>query len=460
MTSRKTSRLLALPLITLLLASCSSTPQYQRPDVETPPVWSADATAEAPEIDPTWWRNFSSEELNGLIDLALAENNDLQAGVHRIEQSRAALKASGASLLPSADANGGAGRNYSNPVSGKSRYDTSLRAGAGVSYELDLFGRNRAGVDAAAANLMGAEFTQDALALVVMGDVARGYFNVLNLRNRLSIADENLKIARDILQIVQSRYEAGSESALEVARQKSNLATSEASRNAIAEQVVNAENALAILLARPPQSIAVKGRTLSNLKIPASAAGQPSELLERRPDIRAAEASLISANADIGAARAAFFPSVTLGLDWSIASAGFGDPISTAAALAGALAQPLFSGGRLDAGVELAEARKAELAENYQQAVLIAFREVEDALTAVKATRERESLNAIAMREARTSYTLSRQLYDAGSIDFQDLLDVQRTLLSAEDSYAQSRFERLSASINLYLALGGGWNKP
>lgn len=452
------TRLLTVPLLTLLLASCSMAPEYQRPPVDSLAEWSAEHDAQAPAVDPAWWRNFGSAELNDMIDGALEENNNLQAGLHRIEQSRAVLKAAGASLLPSADASASAGRSYNNPVTGKSRYDTSLRAGAGVSYELDLFGRNRAGVDAAQASLLGAQFSQDALALVIMGDVARGYFNVLNLRNRLSIADENLKIARDILRIVESRYEAGSESALEVARQKSNLASSEASRNAIAEQVVNAENALAILLARPPQSITIRGRSLGNLKIPASAAGQPSELLERRPDIRAAETGLIAANADIGAAKAAFFPSVTLGLDGSLAAAGFGDPASTAASLAAALAMPLFQGGRLEAGVELAEARKAELAENYQQAVLTAFREVEDALTAVKATRERESLNAVAMREARTSYTLSRQLYDAGSIDFQDLLDVQRTLLSAEDSYAQSRFDRLSASIDLYLALGGGWN--
>lgn len=447
----------AFPLFILLLASCSFTPDYQRPEVQTPAAWSAQSQADAPQIDPAWWQSFQSDELNGLIDQALAENNNLQAGLYRIEQSRAALKASGASLLPSADASGGASKNYANPVSGKSGYSDGLRGGAGVSYELDLFGANRADVAAAEANLLGAEFTQDALALVVMGDVARAYFNLLNLRTRLDIADQNLTIARDVLRIVQSRYDAGSESALEVSRQKSSLASSEASRNAIAEQVVNAENALAILLGKPPQSIDIAGKTLSKLNIPAAAPSQPSSLLERRPDIRAAETGLVAANANIGAARAAFFPSVTLGLDWSLAAAGFGEPTSTAAALASALAMPLFQGGRLQAGVETATARQSELAENYQQTVLVAFQEVEDALTAVKATREREASLAVAMREARTAYSLSRQLYDAGSIDFQTLLDVQRTLLSAEDSYAQSRFARLSASIDLYLALGGGW---
>lgn len=359
--------------------------------------------------------------------------------------------------MPSASASGSGSKTRTNPAEGKTTTTSSLRGGASVSYELDLFGANRADVEAAEAGLLGAQLDQDALALVTMGDVASQYFTILNLKERLRIADKNLDIARDVLRIVQARFDAGSETALTVSQQKSSLASSEASRVSLAEQLATAQNAFSILLARNPGDVKVENDTLIGLTVPDIAAGQPSSLLERRPDLKSAEADLIAANANIGAAKAAFFPSVSLGLDWSIASAGFGDPVSIATSLASALSAPLFQGGRLEAGVEQATARQKELAENYQQTVLVAFREVEDALISVKAAQERELSLRTAMTEAQRSYDLTKDLYDAGSIDFRTLLDVQRTLLSAEDSYTQERLTRLNAAITLYLALGGGW---
>lgn len=453
-------RIMSVSLAVLLLAGCSLMPEYQRPSVETPEGWRTGAAVDQAEIDSDWWRNFGGEELNYFVKQALAQNNDLQAGIHRIEQSRAALKFSGASLLPDAGASGSVSRSRTNPASGKTTYSSSWRGGASVSYELDLFGANHSNVKAAEAGLWSAEFSQDALALVTMGDVAGQYFSILNLRNRLAIADRNLDIAREVLRIVQARYDAGTENALAIAQQKSSLASSEAARISLAAQLANAENAFAVLLGRLPGQIDVKADSLQSLKIPTIAPGQPSSLLERRPDIRAVEAGLIAANADIGVARAAFFPSINFGLDWSIAAAGFGAPTGTAASFGAALAAPLFQGGRLEAGVEQATARQAELAERYQQAVLVAFQETEDALVAVTSSQQRENALATAMNEAQKSYDLTKQLYDAGSVDFQTLLDVQRTLLNAEDSFAQAKFARLSASTALYLALGGGWRRP
>jgi NodT family efflux transporter outer membrane factor (OMF) lipoprotein len=212
-----------------------------------------------------------------------------------------------------------------------------------------------------------------------------------------------------------------------------------------------------VLLGKPPRTIEIKAGKLDSLNVPVVAAGQPSDLLQRRPDIRAAEADLAAANANIGIARAAFFPSINLGTGVSIAASPISGGASTAASLAGSLAAPIFEGGRLEANLEATRARRTELVEDYRKTVLTGFREVEDALAAVKGAEARRKALETALKEARTSYRLSRQQYDAGAVDFQTLLDSQRSLFSAQDSYAQSRLAMLLAAVDLYKALGGGW---
>jgi NodT family efflux transporter outer membrane factor (OMF) lipoprotein len=444
-------------LLATALSACTLTPDYKTPAAQAPQVWKeGDAQGDA-AVARDWWKSFGSKTLDGLIDEALAHNNDILAGVQRVAQARAALKIAGASLLPAAQATAGAARDYSDPAGGGNRSaSTSLRAGAGVSYELDLFGASRAGVEAARQNLAASGFDQDALALVVMGDVAKAYFTLLDAQERLRISDANLENAREILKIVQARFDAGSESALELSQQKFTVASREAARAAINGQIAAAENALSILLGRPPQSFGADEK-MTDVAIPDVRATQPAALLSRRPDVAAAEAGLRAANADIGAARAALYPSLSIGLDGSIASAGFGDPASTAASLASSLVAPIFEGGRLQGGVEQAEAREKELAENYRKTALTAFREVEDALAASKSAAGQEASLAQALQEAQKSYDLSKARFDAGAVDFQTLLDTQNALLSAEDSHAQSRFDRLSAAVDLFKALGGGW---
>jgi NodT family efflux transporter outer membrane factor (OMF) lipoprotein len=290
-----------------------------------------------------------------------------------------------------------------------------------------------------------------------MGDVASTYFNVLNTRQRLDIADANLKNARDVLKIVDARYQAGTVSALDLAQQEASLSVAEAARATTAQNVSIAENALAVLLGQVPQTLDIKGDSLNDVNVPAIDPGQPSALLERRPDIRKSEMDLISADADIGVARAALFPTITLGLDGSLATAGFGDPTTTALSLASALAAPIFQGGRLEGGVEQATARQKELVENYRKTVLVSLQEVENALTAEKTAARREGHLAKAAQESRKAYKYARQQYEAGVIDFQTLLETQTTQLLSEDSHAQSRNERLQASVDLFKALGGGW---
>lgn len=446
-------KIIALASCLAVLTACSMVPAHDVGKIEIPSRWSMPQNTDSAEIAKDWWKTFGSEELNALMAQALVGNNDLRAGVHRIEQARAGLKIAGASLYPSADASGGTNRERLNGNTG----GTSWNAGAGITYELDLFGANRATIAGARANLAATQYGEDALSLIVMGDVAQTYFNVLTARERVAIADKNLKNAREVLRIVQARFDVGTESALETAQQKVVVSTSEAARASLEKQRILSENALAVLLGMTPQTLAIQTHNLYDLTIPAINAGQPSSLVLRRPDLRAAETDLMVAEADIGVARAQFFPMVNLGLDWSIGAAGFGDPTTTALSLLSSLTAPIFQGGRLQGGVEQATARQQELVETYHKTILVSFQEVEDALAGVTAAQKREDALNTAQKEAQRAYDLSKNQYDAGTIDFRSLLDTQAAMLNAQDSYAQARLERLTAAVDLYKALGGGW---
>lgn len=452
------SRRLALSVATLaLLSGCSLIPTYEKPSVDTPQTWNESAATQETKIAKDWWKSFNSAELDALMSQALSYNNDLAAAVARVEQSRGLARAAGASLLPSVDGTAGAQYDRVDPETGKTTSDDTGTAGLSVGYELDLFGKNRARVQSAKADVESASYMKDATALIVMSEVAKGYFNVLNLQERLSIADQNVQSAKDLLRIVQARFDAGATTMLDVSQQKADLANTEATRALIELQLKTARNALAVLVGKTPQSFAVAGKDLRSLSVPDIAPGQPSTLLERRPDIAAAEADLRAANADIGVARAAFFPDVTLGLDWTIASSSIGDPATTALALASSITAPIFKGGLLEGNLLFSKARKDELLENYRKSVLVSFRDVENALAGVKASQSRETSLATALSESRKAYDLSQKQYDVGSIDFQRLLDARRTMLAAEDNYIQTKNDRLAAAVDLYKSLGGGW---
>ena len=442
-------------LALLLMSGCSFIPHYQRPNVDTPGAFTNSST-EPSAIALNWWTTFSSQELNSFMDLALQNNNDIKASLDRIDQAQALLKQAGSTLFPSLDASAGASRERdTRPHS----TGTNLNAGLNASYELDLFGANRAGVTAAKANVLASKYDHEALRLVVMADVAQTYFNVLNERERVRIADDNIRNFTEVLRIVNARFEAGASDALDVSQQKSALASAQAARATIVQQEKNAEDALAVLLAKAPESLSVQAQNLTPLTVPAIAPGQPSSLLERRPDIREAEANLLAANANIGTARAAFFPSLNLGLGFGLLTSGFGDPAGTALNASAALLAPIFEGGALTGRLQQVTARQKELAEDYRKTVLVSFQDVEDSMAAVKASQEREASLSTAMLEARKSYELSRSQYDAGAVDFQTLLDAQRTLLQSEDAYAQSKNNRLAAAVSLFKALGGGWSE-
>lgn len=436
----------------LLLAGCSLTPHYQRPQTDVPASWSMTSHPEASPVSAQWWDEFDSAELDGLIATALAKNHDVKGSLARIEQARAGLKSARSTLFPSLSLSGSTARTESDGTSGD-----NWRAGASLSYDLDLFGSARASSDAAAARLESNIYAHEAVKLALMADTATAYFTLLGGQERLRIASDNLRIAEDTLRMIEARFRAGADSALEVAQQKSAVASAQASRASLEAAIRTTETALSVLLGQPPQSRPNFDGRLDALRVPVIDAGVPSYLLERRPDIRSAEANLLAANADLGAARAALYPNVTLGLDWTAAASAWGNPATTALALASSLSQPIFAGGRLQAGVEQAAARRTELLETYRQTILTSFKEVEDALSDIRAAQVRAEALKTAEKEAETAFALAQTRYKAGAIDFQTLLNTEAQLFQARDASLQSQQNRLAAAVTLYRSLGGGW---
>jgi NodT family efflux transporter outer membrane factor (OMF) lipoprotein len=323
-----------------------------------------------------------------------------------------------------------------------------------VGYEVDLWGANRAKRDAGQARLLSEVFARDALQLVLMADVAQAYFNLLAIQERKRIASEFLQNVDDVLAIVEARFQAGAISAVDVAQQRTERASARASLDLVIQQQMLAENTLAILLGESPQDWSETAGLLTELQMPLINPQQPSSLLQRRPDVRQIEMQLQAANADVGIALAGFYPKLQLNLDTILANP---QPAGLALAMAANLAQPLFQGGRLEGGLENARARNAELVEIYQQTLLTAFKDVEDASAIRRQANLRLQALAEAVGKANEAYQLAQDQYRVGAIDYQTLLNTQRTLLTAKNNRVQAHLDLLVALAQLYKALGGGW---
>ena len=436
--------------IALTLSACSMAPTYQRPEMAIPNGWakvSGVGTSHEPNATP-FWRELGSADLNQLVELALAQNLDLEAALYRIDQARAQAKVAGAPLYPSIDASGSSSRLY-----GEANDTNAARGGGSVSYELDLWGKNRNQAQSARHRTEASQFDREALRLVVTSDVTNFYSQILSLNDRVHIAESNLKNAEEILRIIEARFAQGAVSGLEVSQQRVAVNSFRTSLASLIEQRTTAANALAILLGLAPQNFPASPAELAVLKMPQVNLTPPSDLLTARPDIESAEAGLRAVNADIGAARAAFFPSLTLGLDSTIA-AGFGNPASAATSLATSLLAPIFSGGRLTGNLENVSARQKELAAQYQKSVLTAFREVEDALAALKSANDRAVLSRQTVSESQIAYDIAKARFDAGAIDYLTLLETQRSLYQAEDNQISVNQGQLQAFVQLRKALG------
>ncbi|QPK64221.1 efflux transporter outer membrane subunit [Methylomonas sp. LL1] len=436
-------------IVSLSLTACNLVPNFQQPALDIPADWREASTGPASQVDPQWWTAFGSAELERLIKATLAYNNDLAAAGQRVEQARAQAKIAGADLWPALGLEG----DFSNTHNklGDTQRKSAL---VSVAYEVDLWGANRAKRDAGQALLLSETYARDALQLVVMADVGQAYFNLLAVKERRRIAIEFLQNVNDVLAIVEARFQAGAISAVDLAQQRTEQASAQASLDLVVQQQTLAENALSILLGLSPGKIAEGAEQLADVRLPVINPQQPSSLVQRRPDVRQVEMQLQAANADIGIALAAFYPKLQLNLDTLLASP---QPAGLALAMAANLAQPLFQGGRLEGGLEDARARNAELVEIYQQTLLTAFKEVEDSAAVRSQSMQRMRALAEAVNQAREAYRLSQEQYRVGAIDYQTLLNTQQSWLTAQNNQVQARLDVLVALVQLYKALGGGW---
>ena len=457
MLPRWSRRALSL-LCALAAAGCATqADRYERPSVQAPSRWLAPAS-DAAWPDSRWWSAFGSPELDALIAQAQAANHDLRMAAARVEQARANARLASSLQSPV----------LGFAVSGERHKDVGesavndYTAGFSVAYEVDLWGRQRDIATSGAAQLLASEFDRETLRLQLTADVANAWFNILSLNDRLQVAQENLALAKRLLDLLAVQQQAGRTTSLELERQRSLVATTESAIPALLQQRAVARGVLAVLLGQSPEQAPDPRGSLRALRLPPTHGGVPALLVERRPDIRRAEASLVAANADVGAARGALLPSLTLR---AVAGAGGGTVANLLGSggggfytLAATLAATLFDGGALRSRVDLAQAQKVERAELYLQTVVTSFREVEEALAGLEQFARQEELLLAAAGSAREANRLTDIRWRAGAESYVNVLDAQRTLLAAEAAIDQPRLARFTSATALYRALGGGWD--
>jgi outer membrane protein, multidrug efflux system len=451
--------------LAVCLSGCAIVSPQLKPDVRVAGAWNESAPPNASAVTTTWWESFGSAELRALVGEALAGSPDLAIATERVRQAEAQVRVVGASLFPMLTAGGDASTRRTSPTGGGpaiASHSTGLALTA--SYEIDLWGKNRAGVRAAESSLAATRFDRDTARLTLIAGVATGYFEVLALRTRLGIARENLAIAERVLELVSARAKNGAASALDVSRQEATVLSQRAGLLPVEQLERQTLAALAVLVGRAPEGFDVRATGVADLAVPAIDPGLPAELLVRRPDLASAEALLAASNADVAAARAALLPSIQLTGSAGLASSALlslaSGGTTAAIGIAASLLQPIFDGGRLRGQKAIAESRERELVETYRKAILAAFRDVEQALVGADRLGRQEGVQEQVMARARESLRLAEVRYRAGADDLLTVLDAQRTLFAAQDQLAQLRQGRLAAAVGLYKALGGGWSGP
>ncbi|WP_287495708.1 efflux transporter outer membrane subunit [Pandoraea sp. CB10b_02] len=468
----------------LVVAGCSMAPAYQVPEVTdkgTPTAFKEAAlpanqagtwkTAEPSEATERgeWWKVFGDPTLDKLEADALAANQSLKAAAARVQEARGVQRQARAALFPTLDASFGPTRQKVSPASQLQPDGTNIapytlwRAQAGVGYEVDLFGRVSDSVAAARADAEQSEALYRSVQLALQADVAQNYFNLRQLDAEQALYTQTVKLREEALKLVQRRFTEGDIGELDVARAKAELATAQSDALAIARLRAASEHSLAILLGKTPAEFTFEPAPLApvNVRIPA---GLPSALLERRPDIAAAERAMAAANARIGVAKAAFFPSISLTGSGGFEAATLGDLFNWSSrtfllgpAVGGLLSLPIFDGGARSGNLVRARAQYEEDVANYRQQVLVAFREVEDNLSNLRLLDEQTRAQDDAVRSSRRAAQLSRTQYQEGSIAYLDVIDAERTVLQAQRNAVQLAGAQAVSTVNLIRALGGGW---
>lgn len=450
-------------LVCAALAACSVGPAYRRPEIAPPAEWQS-APPAAPSVWPEseWWHGFGSQQLDALIAEAERGNDDLAAAMARIEEADAQAKIAGAPLLPAVGLNAQASRQRA-PVSGLGPELSNLfYPQVTASYELDFWGKNRALRAAARAAAVASRYDRETVALTVVSSVASTYFQALQYRDRIEVAQRNLANGRKILRGLKLEQSAGTATSLDVAQQQTTVALLDAAIPPLELAMRQTLYSLAILIGRTPESIELEGGTLHDLKSPAVVAGLPSRLLTRRPDVAEAEQQLIAANANIVAARAALFPNIELTAGGGFESGSLTSlisPVNRVYEIGAGLTQPIFEGGALRGQVLYTKARYTELLHDYHKTVLTAFDNVESALVASRQTADELERQRGAVAQARHSFDLAQAQMSAGVVNVLTVLNTENALFGAEDTLVQVDFAHLMSLVDLFTALGGGWHQ-
>jgi multidrug efflux system outer membrane protein len=453
-------------LASMVVTGCTVGPNYHRPVVQTPGVYrdlkdDSQAQAQAASFaDLPWWQVFQDPQLQEFIRTALKENYDLQLATERIGAARAQVAITRSSLFPQVQGN-------ANFVGGKDPVSAAkyniLGLTADAAFQLDLFGRLRRATEASRAQLLATEDARQTVTLTLVSDVASDYFQLLDLDLQLRISQETVRTQQDSVKLTRLRLDHGVATKLDVLQAQQVLDTANAAIPDLERQIGQEEDAISILLGHYPEDVK-RGRPLVEQPLPPEVPpGMPSSLLERRPDIRQVEQDLIAANAEIGVARAAFFPQISLtgsgggAFGRSSLFSGLMSSQNGIWSYGAQVSQPIFTGGSLRGNLRLAESEHREELIAYKQAIQLAFRDVSDALIGYQKLHQVRVAQETTVQDLRDSVSTSLVRYRGGITTYLEVLDGQRSLFNAEIVLAQARGSEYQSLVQLYKALGGGW---
>ncbi len=446
------------------LSGCVVGPDYERPAIETPEEFRQRISTGAAITNIPWWQLFGDPRLERLIIIALEENKDLAIATARVEETRARLGFVRADQYPRVDGEAGVNRgNTAEQFLPGAGVQNSYTLSAQFAFEVDLYGRLRRSTEAAQAELLASEDARNTVLISLIADVASAYFLLRDLDERRDIAERTLRARRESTRIIRERFEKGTTPKLDVNQAQIEEADAAVQLASLEREVIQTENLLNVLLGRNPGPIARGESNEAQVMPPGVPAGLPSELLERRPDIRAAEQSLAAQTARIGIAEALRFPSLSLTASAGQASSELSDLTDSNATIWNIGANffgPIFDAGKNKQRVEIEVARTRQLLNQYELTVLRAFQEVENALAAVRTLADERAARDVQLDAARSAAFLSRARYDGGVTSYLEVLESDRSLFRTELSSSSIRRAQLVAVVDLYKALGGGWIPP